>query len=1183
MPYVNITYPAPKQNVTAGNFTIIGTSSDDLISDCTVYVGWNHTRPFQTATPEGTGGVEDYSTWNFTFTPLYHEIENGTNLLSSEISCSGNAPSNVTAAQAINVTGVANANGTVSNMTDIDFFSSAGSLTDIPYDQSNDGTTTDTLTSTDPAAYDSSGISYSSADDSISANDDDSNDGDSDSSSSDNNDDNDENNDQTVTCSGTEAGIPTSDGAFNIGAAGDWDSGTNARQTALNMDAKGVDLALGLGDYAYSTGSAGVCQWWNDQMAPLHGKIKGALGNHDTKDESLYAKLFGQSDQWFYSFDVEGVHFVAINTEESFGPGSSQYKFVEQDLQSASAKGDLNWIVVFLHQPMYTSPSHHDPVSSLRNAYHPLFDKYDVDIVLQGHNHNYQRSFPIMYNSEDPSKPIVTSNENGVYNDAPGQIYAEVGTGGKDSYSLDSKHPFISDQFTTEGGFLDLAFPNEETMEGTFYDNNGSVKDEFTIHKSGTVIALAQMDNVTTNEDTAVAIKVLTNDENQYGMSASTAASTLNPNLAVQIALQGNGPSHGTAHVDNNNQKIIYTPSPDYFGLDSFNYTIPQANSQGQSPKGSSAKVSVNVDPVNDAPQANNDNATSDEGAKPVLINVLANDNDPDNDSLEVIETSIASSSSTAMNGSTIINNGDGTITYKPPLGFNGVDSFSYTVSDGNNATSSASVEIIVNPINGPPQLPLGTNTTAANNSTEIQAANSSSVMNITRVNSDNLGDGVILDKNNTSGIGNFSDILDNPIDNGIEAGIDPGPLLFQNQTVGYEISRNLNKSIDIDNIQLNGYDTEAQARERAEVMAQEARSRAEKVLDIDTYGADIIAHSVRAELDATARSASDHSDSILTPGDQVRTETGQAKESLDTKISNAITQLGEAENSIKVDSRDQDEPVSTQVYDERTSAPSNDIVSDTINRQTHEAKENNEGIESQDHDVNKSKQEQKRSNAVSEDSTFERKEKPNADAGRKQTAIEGTRIALDGTDSKSGHGNKLSYSWKQTGGPKVKLIHDDNAVASFKSPDVPSGQDQLKLEFVLSVTEDSNSDGKGSDKDTVEVIIKHDSSVDERDSDQKRREQVRTSSDDKHRSSTEDSIDIAPNGRSKDNDTSDDNDKNQKTEDNKENTNNTDPGKPEEEKSGSEHANDQGSENSKEKGDVDRSNDSEPKNYERS
>ena len=252
------------------------------------------------------------------------------------------------------------------------------------------------------------------------------------------------------------------------------------------MYQKGVDLTLGLGDYAYSTGSAAVHDWWDNQMAPVHERFKGALGNHDTQDKSVYAQLFGQSDGWFYSFDKQGVHFVAMNSEEAFGPGSSQYKFINQDLQSASGRSDVKWIVVYFHQPMYTSPSHHDPVISLRDAYHPLFDKYDVDLVLQGHNHNYQRSFPIAYNSKDPSQPIVTSNENSVYNDPPGQIYAEVGTGGQDSYSLDGRSSFISRQLTTAGGFLDVAFPNGQTMKGTFYDNSGSVKDEFTIKKSGT-------------------------------------------------------------------------------------------------------------------------------------------------------------------------------------------------------------------------------------------------------------------------------------------------------------------------------------------------------------------------------------------------------------------------------------------------------------------------------------------------------------------------------------------------------------------------------------------------------------------------------------------------------------------------------------------------------------------------
>ena len=275
-------------------------------------------------------------------------------------------------------------------------------------------------------------------------------------------------------------------GVFNIGAAGDWASGISAHETALSMYQKGVDLTLGLGDYAYSTGSSAVHAWWDNQMAPVHERFKGALGNHDTQDQSLYAQLFGQSNDWFYSFDKNGVHFVAMNTEEAFGPGSSQYKFIDQDLQSASSRPDVNWIIVYFHQPMYTSPSHHPPVTSLRNAYHPLFDKYGVDLVLQGHNHNYQRSFPIAYNSNDPAQPIVTSNENSVYNDPTGQIYTEVGTGGQDSYTLDGRSPFISQQLVSKGGFLDVAFPNKQTMKGTFYDNSGSIKDEFTIKKSGT-------------------------------------------------------------------------------------------------------------------------------------------------------------------------------------------------------------------------------------------------------------------------------------------------------------------------------------------------------------------------------------------------------------------------------------------------------------------------------------------------------------------------------------------------------------------------------------------------------------------------------------------------------------------------------------------------------------------------
>ena len=83
-------------------------------------MGWNDSRPFQKAIPNGSIGVEDYSTWNFTFEPSYHEIVNGTNLINSELSCFEFSPSNVTS-NSINITGVVNGNAT-GNITDAGYF-----------------------------------------------------------------------------------------------------------------------------------------------------------------------------------------------------------------------------------------------------------------------------------------------------------------------------------------------------------------------------------------------------------------------------------------------------------------------------------------------------------------------------------------------------------------------------------------------------------------------------------------------------------------------------------------------------------------------------------------------------------------------------------------------------------------------------------------------------------------------------------------------------------------------------------------------------------------------------------------------------------------------------------------------------------------------------------------------------
>jgi hypothetical protein len=114
---VKITSPVVKQ-VPIGQLAISGTSTDNPTTDCTVYADWNNTKPFQKAIATGPGGADDYSTWTFTYTDKYHLITNGTNNLTSKLSCinDNSSTANLTKNYSVNVIGVA-AN-TTNNMID---------------------------------------------------------------------------------------------------------------------------------------------------------------------------------------------------------------------------------------------------------------------------------------------------------------------------------------------------------------------------------------------------------------------------------------------------------------------------------------------------------------------------------------------------------------------------------------------------------------------------------------------------------------------------------------------------------------------------------------------------------------------------------------------------------------------------------------------------------------------------------------------------------------------------------------------------------------------------------------------------------------------------------------------------------------------------------------------------------
>lgn len=275
-------------------------------------------------------------------------------------------------------------------------------------------------------------------------------------------------------------------GDFNFAAAGDWGCTSNTIDTVQNIIDLDPEFVLALGDLSYD--SSAKC--WLEIISPIANKTMITIGNHDT-DSTIklkeYTDFFGLKGQ-YYSFNYQNVHFIVMSTELPYEDGSEQYNFVNNDLSKVSLNPDIDWIVVDYHSLAYTSPANigkgNSAEKELRDIYHPLFVKYNVDLVLQAHNHNYQRSYPIIYNNTNSENPIITDTKNNNYYDPKGMIFGTVGTGGESLYPLTGQAPYVATQYVGFG-FLNVDVINDgTTLSGKFFANDGTIKDQFTIIKS---------------------------------------------------------------------------------------------------------------------------------------------------------------------------------------------------------------------------------------------------------------------------------------------------------------------------------------------------------------------------------------------------------------------------------------------------------------------------------------------------------------------------------------------------------------------------------------------------------------------------------------------------------------------------------------------------------------------------
>lgn len=175
------------------------------------------------------------------------------------------------------------------------------------------------------------------------------------------------------------------------------DSGEGSEdQAALVEQIRTVpfDFMLHVGDMAYTSGTFAE---FNAHYFDMYEELLPSFsvfpiaGNHeyDTKDAGPFRAVFDlpNNERW-YSFDWGDVHFVGIDTEQI--QNRTQLKWLENDLANRTKP----WTVAYLHKPPYSSGSHGSELDA-REAFAPLFKKYDVDLVIAGHDHHYERFKPI--------------------------------------------------------------------------------------------------------------------------------------------------------------------------------------------------------------------------------------------------------------------------------------------------------------------------------------------------------------------------------------------------------------------------------------------------------------------------------------------------------------------------------------------------------------------------------------------------------------------------------------------------------------------------------------------------------------------------------------------------------------------------------------------------------------------
>ena len=249
---------------------------------------------------------------------------------------------------------------------------------------------------------------------------------------------------------------PPPGGGVVFAAGGDFGATSATDATFGSMGESGAEFLLALGDLSYDDATA---EEWCGYVKGFLGDVfpvELVVGNHEDDDRvdgfigdfaACLPDRMGSSGVYAaeYFFDVDGLaRFIMIGAgndvdgvKYDYEVGNSHYQWLEDTIDGARSEG-IPWVIVGMHKPCVTAGNKSCEVGA--EVYDLLLDKR-VDLILHGHDHDYQRSkqlvcvTPEVYRSEC----VVDSGADGVYSRGAGSVFIINGnTGGGGLTDIDT-------------------------------------------------------------------------------------------------------------------------------------------------------------------------------------------------------------------------------------------------------------------------------------------------------------------------------------------------------------------------------------------------------------------------------------------------------------------------------------------------------------------------------------------------------------------------------------------------------------------------------------------------------------------------------------------------------------------------------------------------------------------------